>query len=91
MKSVLKKIISEFHSDFVPQLFERKYDIPLLSKKIIMLVGPRRAGKTYILFQTIKKIAEKTDKKNILYLNFEDERLNFNNNYDIIFEAYFEL
>ncbi|HON56094.1 MAG TPA: AAA family ATPase, partial [bacterium] len=91
MKNTIKKIIFDFHSGGAPQLIERNYNIPLSSKKIVSIIGPRRAGKTYILFQFIKKLSAKIDKKKILYLNFEDERLFFNNNYDIIFEAYFEL
>jgi predicted AAA+ superfamily ATPase len=41
-----------------------------------VLTGPRRAGKTYALYQIAhKKIADGAVPEEILYINFEDERL----------------
>jgi predicted AAA+ superfamily ATPase len=41
-----------------------------------VLTGPRRAGKTYALYQIAhKKMAEGASPEEILYINFEDERL----------------
>jgi len=41
-----------------------------------VLVGPRRAGKTYCMYQRIAElIASGVDVTSILYINFEDERL----------------
>lgn len=89
MKEIIKQIIEEFHLRKPLEVIEREYDIPLDSKKIISLIGPRRSGKTFLLYQLMKKLEDKTS---ILYLNFEDDRLNLEQkDFNIIFEAYFEL
>jgi len=62
--------------------------------KIITIIGPRRAGKTYFLFQTIKKLlAEGVAITDVVYLDFEDERLLPMRPEDLqgILDAYFEL
>jgi len=44
--------------------------------KIVTIIGPRRAGKTWYLFQlmaSLEKVGIKREQ--IFYLNFEDERL----------------
>ncbi|OQY05710.1 MAG: hypothetical protein B6I25_05225 [Planctomycetales bacterium 4572_13] len=52
-----------------------------------------RAGKTYYLYQLMDLLrAEKVERQQILYINFEDERLEFENGrYDDIIESYLEL
>ncbi len=59
----------------IPETFNREIEAPLDTRKIISIVGPRRAGKTYLMFILIKKLAKRLKKDNILYVNFEDERL----------------
>ena len=59
----LKTIIREFHELPLPDLVERPLDvdITLLNasvKKIFTIIGPRRAGKTYFLFQIMKHLQE---------------------------------
>ena len=43
--------------------------MPLESGFVVSIIGPRRAGKTYYLFQLSRKV------KDYIYLNFEDSRL----------------
>ncbi|MEQ9714281.1 MAG: ATP-binding protein [Candidatus Asgardarchaeum sp.] len=64
-----------------------------LKKKIIVLYGVRRSGKTVIMFQIIKKLIENgSNPKNILYLNFDDERLPRDlEGLDKIYNEYLEL
>lgn len=89
MKEVLKTIIKDFHKRGVPKFIKRDINIPINSNKLISIIGPRRAGKTYLMYQTISKIKDIT---NIIYINFEDERLELNSrNLNLILEAYFEL
>jgi len=93
MKEILKAIIREFHLGKLPKLIQRETTLPLNSNKIITLTGPRRAGKTYLLFQQIQElINQKIPKEKIIYINFEDERLNLSiNTLDLILQAYKEL
>lgn len=74
-------------------ILPRSYNIPLESKKIISLIGVRRSGKSSILFGLIKTLRKITSSENIIYLNFEDDRL-FPlklEHLDLILEAYYEL
>jgi len=99
IKENLKVVIKEFHDFTLPDLIERDLDInfsilrsPI--KKIITIIGPRRAGKTYFLFQTIKKLlAKEVEITDIIYINFEDERILPMKPEDLehILNAYFEL
>lgn len=92
MKQLMLKIIADFHESSIPDLIERELKIPLEIEKIITVIGPRRAGKTYFLFQIMKNLLEKgISKKHVLYVNFEDERFDFHNNYDVILESYLSL
>ncbi len=40
-----------------------------------MVTGFRRSGKTYLLFHHIKELLKRYSKKEIVYINFEDERI----------------
>ena len=93
MKDVLKKIISDFHQNGYPEPLQRDLRVPLESEKIISIIGPRRAGKTYYLYQLMDLLrAKKVERRQILYINFEDERLEFENGrHDDIIESYLEL
>ena len=77
----------------MPEIKERKLQIPFDTGKIISVIGVRRSGKTYILYDTIKKLLDKgIEKEKILYLNFEDERLLLNRDtFDMILQAYQEI
>lgn len=92
-KDILKKIILEYQ-EFVTgiKVIPRKYNIEPLASYII--VGPRRSGKTYLLYQIIQDMIRKEKKQEeILYINFEDERLmelKFTD-LDTIIEVYKEL
>lgn len=93
-KAILKQVIKEFHEFKFPLIYPRDIEIPLNSKKIIAISGPRRSGKTFLLFFQIKKlIAQKVPKEEILYINFDDPRLLPFNAKDMedLLESYFEL
>jgi len=92
MKGLLKRIIKDFHDRPLPDLKTRQADVPLNLDKIITVVGPRRAGKTYYLFQLMAELERQGVERNrILYINFEDERLELKGCHDLILEAYLEL
>lgn len=92
MKNILKRIIADFHQRPYPKLKRRWQQVPLDIGKIITIIGPRRAGKTCFLFQIMGDLEQiGVMRKQIIYLNFEDERLELSGGYDCIFDAYLTL
>ncbi len=92
-KEIIKTLITDFHESKIPDFKPRLLSIPVNTKKIIVLTGVRRSGKTYHLYNVISDLLKsKVSLRNILYFNFEDERIDKNtfvlNN---ILEAYREL
>ncbi len=90
----LKQMIGYWEDFEVPELVERDFDTSLIdSDKILSIYGPRRAGKTYLCYQIIERLKEKFPKNNILYVNFEDERLYPLNGDELtkLLEAYYEV
>ncbi|HWO21672.1 MAG TPA: ATP-binding protein [Kofleriaceae bacterium] len=50
--------------------------LPWLPRKVDAIVGMRRAGKTWLMFQRMRELVEAgTPREDLLYINFEDERL----------------
>jgi predicted AAA+ superfamily ATPase len=93
MKESFKRLITDFIQKEIKNILSREYNIPLESKKIISLIGVRRSGKSSILFDIINKLRDNISRDQIIYLNFEDDRL-FPlrlQNLDGILEGYFEL
>jgi len=99
LKEKLKVIIKEFHEAGLPGLIRRHLEIDLSIlqspvRKIITITGPRRAGKTTFLYQLMKEvIAKGADITDIIYINFEDERILPMKAEDLqnVLDAYFEL
>ena len=92
-KDIIKKIITDFHERKLPELKPRLFSVPVNTKKTVVLTGVRRGGKTYHLYNLAANlIKNKTDIKNILYFNFEDERIDKNTFIlNDILDAYAEL
>ena len=93
MKEIFKKLIIDFQERQFSRIVPRDYDVPLDTKKIVSLIGVRRSGKTYILFSLIEKLRKTIDPKNIIYINFEDDRLYplELKNLDELMEGFYEL
>ncbi len=93
MKERIKDIILENQNSKLPKIIERELKVPVNSNVIISLIGSRRSGKTFLLYQTIKNIIQSgVSEKNVLFVNFEDERLSLNSeSLDLIIQAYQEL
>jgi len=92
-KDIVKTIIRDFHLNPLPELVERDVTIPSASGKIISLIGVRRGGKTSLLLNHARQlIKENLKQSQIVYINFEDERLDAKaNELDVILQAYREL
>jgi uncharacterized protein len=77
-KSILQLLLGEFYTklDQLDDLVTREASFPQAPNKIKVAIGMRRVGKTYFLYQHIKKIMQEgIDRKRILFINFEDDRL----------------
>ncbi len=60
----------------LPEVIERKIELDLDADKVIVIAGVRRSGKTSLMFQHIKELMKrKVTKDNVIYVNFENERL----------------
>ena len=91
-----KFIIKDFHENKGKSnvFYKREFDLPIDPKKITVLYGSRRCGKTFCLFNHINSLLKNGIKKtNILYINFEDDRLSGLqiNDLNSLLEAYYEL
>jgi predicted AAA+ superfamily ATPase len=73
---VVDGLIADFQERDLPQVTPRALALPALPGKADVVVGMRRSGKTYFLYQQIQeRLASGIDRSRLLYLNFEDERL----------------
>ena len=93
MKEVFKKLIVDSQERNYNNLIPRAYTIPTDTNKIVSLIGIRRSGKTYMLYKLIEDLRHNTPRENIIYINFEDDRL-FPitlQDMDSLVEAYYEL
>jgi predicted AAA+ superfamily ATPase len=91
-KDLFKELIVEFQSSSLPEVIKRDIEIPINTGKIISVIGVRRSGKTFILFQTIKELLKEIPIEKIIYINFEDERLDIKaKDLGLLLEAYKEL
>ena len=83
----IEQYLIDFQKKELPEVIERELKIAE-TKKIKVIIGPRRAGKTFFLFQLMKHFIKKGFKKeDIIYLNFESTKLfdiNFKEIKDII-------
>jgi predicted AAA+ superfamily ATPase len=80
-QEILQKVVADWlRAPELPPLTPREQPIPDLTKtkRILALVGPRRAGKTYFLYQIISSLLRsgKAERNDILFIDFEDYRLN---------------
>jgi predicted AAA+ superfamily ATPase len=73
--NIFKQLIRDFHTRSVMKVKPRDYSVPLNTGKIITLIGARRSGKTYLLYQIIEQVLQNIPQEKIIFINFEDERL----------------
>ncbi len=76
MSALLEQLIADFHERPLPTPTHREAELPALSGKIDAIIGMRRTGKTWFLFQAMQQYLEQgIPKQAMLYINFDDERL----------------
>ena len=91
--NIIRDFQKRRYRDIVQRDIHYPLDIPL--DRAVVLSGPRRSGKTYLMYMGIKELlARKEDKNSILYVNFEDSRLvgavsqDLNTLLEVFFEIY---
>lgn len=76
MDTLIEQLIVDFHERTLPIPTSREVTLPTLPGKIDAVIGMRRTGKTWFLFQVMQHYLEQgIPKEAMLYLNFDDERL----------------
>jgi predicted AAA+ superfamily ATPase len=72
----LELLLADFQQRPLPELVPRDLRIPRIPRKAVTLIGMRRSGKTYAMFDLMRRLlAEGVPKDRLLYLNLEDDRL----------------
>ncbi|MEI6450815.1 MAG: AAA family ATPase, partial [Actinomycetes bacterium] len=72
----LEFIVAESREARLPALTPRRLDVPDIPNKAAVLIGMRRSGKTYLMYQEMQRLlASGVDRRDVLYVNFEDDRL----------------
>ena len=75
MEGTLRSLISEWFYSEIPKLVKRDISLPIKGNAL-SLIGPRRAGKTFMMYQIVSDLMQRgVAKESTVYLNFEDLRL----------------
>lgn len=75
-KESLKYVLAANTTRNLPAVTARALQLPLDASKVVTLVGIRRSGKTYLLYETMHRLeAQGVDRRRMVYLNFEDDRI----------------
>jgi uncharacterized protein len=92
-KTVFRQLIADFIETPLRETKARDLNIPTDIPKIISLLGPRRAGKTYVLYHIARALRKTVPANRIVYINFEDDRLFPLRlaDMDALLQAYYEL
>ena len=76
MRDLIRQKIVDSLAMSPPSLTRRDTRVPRVQGKAVAVIGPRRAGKTTFLWQVLaERLAAMTPREQLLYFNFEDERL----------------
>ncbi len=79
MLSFWRTILAEWEQKSWPKIYPREEEISVSGfgqlKKILVITGFRRTGKTYLMLSAVVKLLQKYSYKDVFYLNFEDERI----------------
>ena len=77
MKETIRTILYSWMERELPKVIPRDVSIEsyinMVPRKIVAITGFRRVGKTYLIYDVIKKLQE--ERNDIVYINFDDERI----------------
>ncbi|OZG59925.1 ATPase (AAA+ superfamily) [Bifidobacterium lemurum] len=81
VNAIVQEKLLDFEQEGIPQVFERDLSLgdvqsPARGNLVNVVVGTRRCGKTYRLYQEMRAILDAGyPRSSLMYFNFEDERL----------------
>lgn len=76
LADLIDALLADFQERELPRVTPRALSLPALPGKADVVIGMRRSGKTWFLYQQIQeRLASGVERDRLLYLNFEDERL----------------
>ena len=76
MRETIEAVVADFQERALPALTPRETSLPGLPGKADAVIGMRRSGKSFFLFQQIQQLlARRVPRRRMLYVNLEDERL----------------
>ncbi len=79
LRNAIKEIFIDWQSKPLPQLFPRDISKTNIQRfdNILAIIWPRRAGKTYFMYQIIEDLIQNQgiDKTDILFIDFENYKL----------------
>ena len=76
LKNTLRELFADFYENPLPELTRRQIAVPEVAGCATVVLGMRRTGKTYLLYQRMKELlAAGIAKDRMLHVNFEDDRL----------------
>ena len=92
-KEVIKDILKGFPQYLPKKVIHRNIELPLNSNKVISIIGARRAGKTFLMYEAINELLSNgLQIQRILFFSCEDERLQMDiSEMDLVVQAYTEL
>ena len=94
MINILKEILLDFQEMVLATGVPRRMGLTPVAGKASVCIGVRRGGKSTYMFQIMEHLlASGVQRRNILYLNFFDDRLHglCRENLNLILEAYYSL
>lgn len=72
----LESYVAEVQGIQLPAVTARSVTLPSIPRKADVIIGMRRSGKTFLLYEEMHRLmATGVDRRRILYVNFEDDRL----------------
>lgn len=75
-KTKLKYVFVEWQERELPEFHSRHKTLRLDSPHVADILGVRRCGKTYFMYQLISSLIESgIPRTNIVYINLDDDRL----------------
>lgn len=79
MNPLLRTLLLEWRDQKLPQPLGRDIQLDITPQKGVrnatVITGFRRVGKTYLCFEAIEKLLQNFSREDVIYINFEDERI----------------